>query len=214
MKGEGVRERGRGKERGRDPIGLFEVDEKKAWTLIMRLPYVSSEGGPLILLDAWHLRSWHGVEGDDYARACGIVESERTRDGGIIPVNDNTGLVWNIGGSGSVFIVQREPALPILIRYWHDEDLSTESLEGLAARISWEGGRTLGNIEVCSGRLAILWAVENGSELKLPAAQGRISGNTSIEDSGYVITFPSRRASALLAEGVWSGVQTRALTFK
>lgn len=180
----------------------------------MALPHVSSEGGPILIVDAELLGNWRGIDGDDYRRACSVVESSQTPDGGVVTINNGEGLVWNIGGPGSAFVIRNSGRLPALVRYWSNGDLTEEALRSIVTEIELERQKVLGHLNLSSGRVAIVWAVENGKALKLPSDEGRIYGDTSIEDSGYMMKLPEGRYALLFVESVALGAQFKALTFR
>lgn len=179
----------------------------------MKLAHVSSEGGPLLIVDAQHLGAWQGV-GRDYDRACSTVASLNAPDGGLISVGEGEGLVWNIGGAGTAFIINPRKGFPFLFRYWSDADLGENEIESIAAEINWSTVHEVSVLKISSGRLAVVWAVENGPGLKLPPSEGYILGDTSTEDSGYVLTVPTGCFAALLVKGTIRGVDFRGLAFR
>ena len=53
-----------------------------------QIQWINSAGGPLLLVAQEDLESWHGIENDDYDRACAVDDYV-----GMIPVGGGPGLV-------------------------------------------------------------------------------------------------------------------------
>jgi len=94
------------------------------------LTWIESAGGPLILLEGRLLSDWHGIETDDYDRACGI--------------DDYLGLL-NVG-SGRALVLGEEPmptawlSEPGMLVRWQYADDNESVVEAIAdlSKASWE----------------------------------------------------------------------------
>ncbi len=141
---------------------------------------VSSEGGPLILLDAQVVRGWSGIDGADYERASSLLDRAPDALGGEISVGSSSGVLWQpSAGTIDVFRVGDGFAL---VR-WLGPGEPSASLLGLPATRQ----EILGRLRLAD-RLVVLWAAENGGDIDgLPVPQpGPARGALAVEGSGLI----------------------------
>jgi hypothetical protein len=149
-----------------------------------KLPYVSSEGGPLLIGDAGSLRDWHGAFGDqsDYNRACEIVREKR------VGCLNGRILVWDIEGAGTAFLIHYDSETFHLVRLWTDDDQDDDSIRGMIRLTKPTGERSL--FRLTSSPAIIVWACEEttGMIIGSDAIPGVPSGDWSM--GGTVYCFP------------------------
>jgi hypothetical protein len=150
--------------------------------------YVNSEGGPLLLVDANYGNFWSGIDGPDYDRACEFFDSHPLFPGGPISIGDGNGLLWEMSGAGTAYIFDREDNGLVIVRTW-PADPSKTNIQELMVKEPTENLTRLGDLDVASGILVVLWAVENGECVKPEDlhSEGRPSGELAIDTSGAVI---------------------------
>ncbi len=143
------------------------------------LGYVASEGGPLILLDVAHAADWSGIDGDDYGRACALLDEAHD---GVIAVGASSGIVWDPGGAGAANVF-RDGGRVVLVRWWAETEADASLLD-----IAASSERLLGKLELASS-LLILWATENGANIRgLPTpSEGSVHGDLSVGHAGLVV---------------------------
>lgn len=149
---------------------------------------VSSEGGPLLLVDAASAGAWSGIDGADYDRASTLLDEPDHADGGEIAVGQAMGVLWEQGGAGTAYVFRVRDRIA-LVRWWGpnpDAEPSGELLD-LPAKEQ----HRLGELRLSTPRLLILWATENAGEvLGLPAPPaGPAVGDLSVAGAGFVADF-------------------------
>jgi hypothetical protein len=67
---------------------------------------LSGEGGPPLLADQTVILAWRGgeAEGEDYERACTLLQGRATRAGCAIEIGGGAGFLWDVGGPGTADI--------------------------------------------------------------------------------------------------------------
>jgi hypothetical protein len=129
---------------------------------------VSSEGGPLLLADARIIPDWSGVGADgtsvDYERACSALDAVPPRDGAFIAVGAGHALVWELGGPGTADVFRKSDVELVLSRGWYEPaTFSDETCRALASVPRSGQAKVIGELDVASGTLVILWAPESGA---------------------------------------------------
>src|SRR5438105_6947018 len=97
------------------------------------LGFVQAEGGPLVLLDTALARSWAGIAGSDYNRACDFFDSHPDAEGGIITVGPGWALVWEMGGAGTADISESQDRSVVVVRAWPSSAADKSVVKTLAA---------------------------------------------------------------------------------
>lgn len=124
--------------------------------------YINAEGGPLLLVDAHAATSWRGAldESKDYETLCAKFDANRDLEGFATVIDAQKSVAWEMVGGGTAFLFQLGGGQLRLIRAWMDED-TMEELEQLAL-VDAAQCVAIGDIDVPSGLLAVLWAQESG----------------------------------------------------
>lgn len=136
------------------------------------LPYVSSEGGPIIIGDHEALKIWRGNThgGSHYKLACDSNEfSNFTK----IDFEDRSAILWGTEGIDTTWLVKIPHGLA-LVRYFADEILADDRLLEIATN---DEPATFGapiSIDIPSGVVLIAWAPEDISGLSIPVGDSGI----------------------------------------
>ena len=150
-----------------------------------KLGSVSSEGGPLLVVEAAAGGSWRGISADDYERACTALDAASPGGAAVVRVGDRSGIVWDRGGAGTADVFRWSGGL-VLVRWWGPDVESGPPVSTLGV----EAGRRaqVGVIDVSLPLILILWATEDGRDIiGLPApAEGPVVGDLSVDGSGLV----------------------------
>jgi hypothetical protein len=97
----------------------------------------------------------------DYERACRALDP--SADGAFIAVGAGQVLVWELGGPGTADVFRKSDAEIVLSRGWYETTTpSDETVASLASVPLSERAVLLGELDVDSGTLVILWAPESG----------------------------------------------------
>jgi hypothetical protein len=148
-----------------------------------RIGNVDSEGGPLLLVEARLAAEWSGGEGEDYGRACDVIEKQRA--GGPIAVGSGSGLVWAMGGAGTADVFSAGNDL-LIVRIWTDEDDADAATASLAAEPLAKTA-SLGAVEI-STALCILWAPEANPDVgDLSSRAVRRPRGLGIDNAGLIV---------------------------
>jgi len=148
-----------------------------------QLPYVSSEGGPIIIGDYNDLIHWNGSDLTLYNQACKVMGFA------LMPIefSGKRGLFGDLVGRETAFLVKKGDAELVFIKYWSRPELSDSSLVELAD-VATESISS-NSLAVMSGRVLIIWAAEDASKIVPPkTAFGRPKG-LAIDGSGYFISL-------------------------
>ena len=148
-----------------------------------RFPYVSSEGGPIVIGDYNDLIYWNGSDQTLYSQACKVTEFA------LMPLEfgGKRGLIWNFSGPGTAFLVKKGDAESVFIKYWSRAELSDRALSELVDAGS--EGISTNFLAVISGQVLIIWAAEDARKIVPPTtAFGRPKG-LAIDGSGYFISL-------------------------
>jgi hypothetical protein len=173
---------------------ITSIDAKRIYNLRFvghfmktQFPYVSSEGGPILVGDSADLLDWNGSDLTLYNRACEVEQF------GVIPIEfgGKTALSWDFGGPGTAFLVKSERTEAIFLRIWSDSDLSDNAMNELV-EISNEYISTA-SLTLRSGRLLAIWAPEDATEIVAPAdGFGRPTG-LSMGGTAYFLSLDAGR---------------------
>lgn len=133
---------------------------------LIKLGYVCSEGGPILLGDAGDIRYWESDgSGADYEKACTVFEREDVF-GGTVLVNAHKGIVWEMGGAGTGNIFLSKEAI-MIVRSWTDGIEENPDFLSTIIEMPMETSTSIGEIEIYSETLAIMWAAECGQCITL-----------------------------------------------
>jgi hypothetical protein len=151
------------------------------------LGYVEAEGGPLILMDSALARSWTGSESNDYARACEFFDSHPEAKGGAISVGSGRALVWEMNGAGTANIYKVDGNGIMVVRAWFAGRVESSTPTILAEEPS-ENLTALGDLEVNSDAIVILWATENGHSIgDSTAKKARRPQSLNLDTAGLIV---------------------------
>src|SRR5262249_8679555 len=145
---------------------------------------VSSEGGPLLLMDASIADSWHGSEGNDYDRACNLFDATPDLEGTEIDIGKGKGILWEMGGAGTAAIFKASESHCVVVRPWLSDPSDNNALRGLAEQ-PLSHPIEIGELTSSGGNMVILWAAEDGSciePMSVPES-GRVVGKMAMEES-------------------------------
>jgi hypothetical protein len=160
------------------------------------LGHVSTEGGPLLLLDADAAVLWTGASDDglDYALAGAALGPGADRAGGPIAREGVDAVVWSMPtGTASVWRAGVD-RLIVLRRWLTEPELHEESAPLLA---SAKSAVALGRLRVASGYAVVMWAAEDGRALAPMPFGDRASFGFSVGHSGLVVSLAAGRYVAV-----------------
>ena len=148
-----------------------------------QLPYVSSEGGPILVGDSADIRHWNGSDLSFYQQACAVKEFA------IKPIEFGEKIVlsWDFGGAGTAFLVKSEKTEAVFLRYWSNSELSDNAIMGLM-NIGDETIATASLI-VTSGNVLAIWAAEDARNILEPTTKFGHPRGLSLEGSGYLFSM-------------------------
>lgn len=155
---------------------------------------ISSEGGPLLIADAEVMRSWSGVDGPDYERACEFFDHNPSIEGGDMDVGHSKGILWEMSGAGTAYIFPSAGEGYTIVRAWLSDPEDEDAIGRLASEPT-NNPVELGELTLTSKSVVIIWAAENGACI-LPediGREGRPSGEMAIDDAGYIFVLPQKR---------------------
>jgi len=98
------------------------------------LTWITSAGGPLILLEEHLLSHWHGINTGDYDRACGIDDYL-----GLLDVGSGRALVLGEEPMPTAWLPLSGSAEGMVVRWqWADDDESVVEAIADLSKASWE----------------------------------------------------------------------------
>ncbi len=156
-----------------------------------RIGFVEAEGGPLILVDAVLARSWTGIDGTDYQRACDFFDQNLDVNVGIIAVGSGSAALWEIHGAGTADVYRSGAKGIMIVRAWTPPFAEASERIALAEE---PGGEILdfGEIEVISGAAVVLWAAESGLGIDVALSpQVRRPRSLNLDNAGLIIPLIS-----------------------
>lgn len=149
---------------------------------------INAEGGPLLCLDARAAVKWKGAEdrAKDYKMLCSKIDNKPDFSAAVLPICGTACAVWEMAGAGTADVFLQPSGNLCIVRAW----LATDPGDELA---KLAGGdpilrQEIGEIDLPSGTLAVLWAPESG--LAVPETIDipfRSVKGTAINDSVFVI---------------------------
>lgn len=155
---------------------------------------INTEGGPLLCADTDAARRWKGSEAgsDNYEDLCARFDASPELAATIVTIGEHPAVAWEMSGPGTADVFRSSDGLIRIVRAWVDED-TPEELEKLAS-LDAPSHVEVGEIEIPSGLLAVLWAPESGQRIPLSTEHDvqRVSG-TSLDDSAFLLKVSSQR---------------------
>lgn len=132
---------------------------------MIHLGRIDAEGGPLLIMDADGLPLWEGSGGNgtDYQRACQLFDKSPSLEGTTISIGNKAGMLWEMKGAGTADVFTNDHL--VVTRTWPTNSQDNTIPQKLAAQplaICSE----LGQIQIATGTLVVLWAAENGSNVR------------------------------------------------
>jgi hypothetical protein len=178
-----------------------------------KYPYISTEGGPIIVADFSTLSGWKGAfdSGQDYERACkSLTEGKSIAQ---MTVNGGTAVVWNFGGAGTANVVDIGSDIT-LVRYWADDFLDDTSLIDLLRESLADVLDSGLHQEFLSDCLLASWATEDTSDWKIPNGQrGEPEGTLSVGHAAACLKVSPGRYRVGHREAECNGIKFVTLDF-
>lgn len=177
--------------------------------------YVTSEGGPILVGEVDVIRSWRGVDSNDYDRACERFDQDEAAEAIFLEVVGRPALLWEIGGAGAAYVFRRGNDTLVLVRPWL-EDPDDEGMVKVLADRPWREGQETGELTVRENALIVLWAAENGDcvEPEDTEADGRPSGEMSVDSAGLIVRVTPGRYGCRTDSVSVDGNSCRRLEFR
>jgi hypothetical protein len=174
---------------------------------------INTEGGPLLCFDAGCGRNWQGSESpsSDYKNLCAIFDSSPEMPATVVNIGGCHAVAWETSGAGSADVFRGDDARIRVVRAWVDDDTRRE-LEKLASADA-STQVEIGDVEIPSGIVALMWSPESGQRIPLSLEQGfqRVPG-TSLDDSAWVLRATKQRYRCYHDEVAVGKSQARRLT--
>jgi len=169
--------------------------------MLKHLGYINTEGGPILVMDASLCRFWRGAAGDgtDYLRVCQSFDRNPNQAGAPISIGDSHAMLWEMEGAGTADAFINDHL--VILRTWPCDPRDNTVPRKLAAE-PLATGSELGQIQVPTGILVILWAAENGDCVKSldVSENGRPAGNMAMGSAGLILR---------LGKGIYNCVHDR-----
>jgi hypothetical protein len=155
--------------------------------------HVSGEGGPLLVADANLVRVWGGARdgSGDYARACALFDGHDPEPDAVsIDIGPGHGILWELHGPGSADVYRSDDEI-MLVRAWLDDEAALDAL----AEADGEQEQEIGELDVTSGAIALIWAPETGSVIDDDVIRrgGRPPDELTVEGTVFVVRVPPGR---------------------
>ncbi|EDY17729.1 hypothetical protein CfE428DRAFT_4768 [Chthoniobacter flavus Ellin428] len=168
------------------------------------LPYVSSEGGPLLVADADALRAWSGAfdDGEDYTRACSALGS-----GGLASL-DGRALVWDIQGGGTAYLTRSDEQSFQLVRFWANAELDDAAIQDCIRLIKPAGEAS--TVQITAPLAIVVWACEDTRTMAIKSCPGVPEGDWSM--GGTVYCFPVKAGTYLAETGSFESADCSAVS--
>ena len=169
------------------------------------LPYINSEGGPILIGDYQRMLRWRGIaeDGSDYDMACHVTDLSN------IGVIDDTAIAWDFGGPGSAYILSEAGSLTLL-RYWADHNIEESEYRQLEAQIRFE--QTGVRLNIPSGTVLLLWATEDGRTItEIDGDSGYPEGDFSMGGVAHFQKMNGTDFTIVVSRGEFNGVMYTAL---
>ncbi len=147
--------------------------------------YVSTEGGPLLIVDFNAAPGWSGVEGSDYQQVSELLLAQQEPPGLQIEVGGEPALIWQMP-TGTADIWRRSDGSIVLCRPWlHPGSSNEELLAGLPPNEPTE----VGHVRIKSGWVAIVWATEAGSDVARAVPRDGLGLDLSVGSAGVIASL-------------------------
>lgn len=155
---------------------------------------INAEGGPLLCLDAQAAIGWKGYEcgGADYENLCSRFDAQPELEAIVFTVSQHSVIAWEMSGPGTAEVFRSADGHIHIVRAWTDDD--AHDAVGLLASVESFSHVDVGEIEVPSGLLVVLWSPESGQRILLATERDvqPVTG-TSLDGSAFVVKVTSRR---------------------
>jgi len=173
---------------------------------------INSEGGPLLCVDATAAANWNtDPSGSDYYNLCASFEASPGSEAVLITIAARAAIAWEMAGAGTADVFRDIDGTMRIIRAWVNDD-SSEEIERLANARSPNQTR-IGEIDIPSGRLAVLWAPETGKSISAytDAIAQEVKG-TSMDGTYYILKVACGKYSCVHDEVKLGESEVRRLT--
>lgn len=147
--------------------------------------HVSTEGGPLLIVDFNAARGWSGVDGGDYQRVSGGLDAHEDLRGLQVEVLGEPALVWEMP-TGTADVWRRSDQSLLLCRPWLEPESRHEEL---LADLPPNDPLHIGHFRLTSGWLVVVWAAETGSELAQVLPQDGLALDLSVGSAGIMLSL-------------------------
>jgi hypothetical protein len=124
---------------------------------------VSTEAGPLVILDRVGLPHWTGFGGGNYDDLCAWLDNHPESVGVTVTIKGNIGFGWDIGGAGTADIYRADNGDILLYRAWAEVGET-----GRPDPPVLTGEVDVGELVVTTGEVVVFWSAENGAEVEIP----------------------------------------------
>ena len=131
--------------------------------------WVSSNGGPLLLLPVSHLAEWHGTEAaaalvwsefddprSDYERACAVADCT-----GVISVGSGEGLVLGDDPNDTTWVALTRGGILARWVYAEDAERAEAALASIPPHLAWDPA---GSLHVTQSPVELFDSAESGAE--------------------------------------------------
>lgn len=139
------------------------------------LTWIESAGGPLLLLEEHLLSHWHGIETDDYDRACGIDDYL-----GLLDVGSGRALVLGEEPMSTAWL--SEPGMFVRWQYADDNESVEEAIADLS-KASWEATAIV--VDVTDSSLVLFDAACSGEDPDCNRSGCKL--NIALKEKRYLI---------------------------
>tara|TARA_R110002072_G_scaffold33030_9_gene100250 strand:+ start:2604 stop:3092 length:489 start_codon:yes stop_codon:yes gene_type:complete len=141
----------------------------------MSMEWISSEGGPLILISRSSLAYWKGVNSDDYDRACAIDDYA-----GVISVSDSQGLVFGDEPCETAIYYSESIGVLIVRWQWAEGESSVQNIIDTLTEEDFKNSEEEIEYKSNDGSLLLFDSVLPGDE-----AEGL---DVNLSESNYLVT--------------------------
>lgn len=155
------------------------------WTEISHLGLVSTEGGPILIVDKEGASAWRGATGDggDYERAIEVFDTNPHLHAAKTSVGAYSAFTWDVPtGTISVWRVAQDS----LLMEWGSDATEAPHAEHGAPRSQ----AILGELEVRSGWIVIAWSAEPLDEVQGITPTDGLSLALSVGQAALVVKLP------------------------
>lgn len=166
--------------------------------MIAYLGNISTEGGPLIVVDSNIINNWNGVEGNDYVELCNVFDSDLTLEGFPINFKSNSPITWEQEGGGIVDIYKNGTGV-ILVKSWQSDDNPKIDETELATIPISEEHIPIGNLIINTSYLLIFHSTESLENACLDDSKhyGILNGDFAFDNSNLYIKTSVKEFSCI-----------------